>query len=304
VFEGTNQECVDKIRQDIQAFRADGKKIVVLWTANTEKNFKTIVKSADQLEELIKSNTPLPASVLYGVACALEKVIFLNGSPQNTVSEGMIDLYKREGAFIGGSDFKTGQTKFKTAMLDFFMGSGLRLASCMSYNHLGNNDGKNLNEPETFRSKEISKAGVMDDTIKSNPVLYPKGNDKMDHTIVIKYCPFVGDSKRAMDEYTAQIFLNGQMTLITHATCEDSLLAAPIMLDLILVGEFLTRVNIDQKALGPVLSYLSFFFKAPVTNHPEYAFNAFSRQKETLINFLKICADIPPEDNSLMTIGF
>ena len=88
-------------------------------------------------------------------------------------------------------------------MTDFFMGSGLRIASCMSYNHLGNNDGKNLSEPDQFKSKEISKAGVLEDSIKANPVLYPKDNDKVDHTIVIKYCPFVGDSKRAMDEYSA-----------------------------------------------------------------------------------------------------
>ena len=162
-------------------------------------------------------------------------------------------------------------------MTDFFMGSGLRIASCMSYNHLGNNDGKNLSEPDQFKSKEISKAGVLEDSIKSNPVLYPSDNDNVDHTIVIKYCPFVGDSKRALDEYTAEIFLNGHFTLVTHATCEDSLLAAPIMIDLILLAEFFTRVEIDGKKMGPVLSYLSFFFKAPVTNHSEYVFNSFSR---------------------------
>lgn len=191
----------------------------------------------------------------------------------------MVELYDKNSAFIGGSDFKTGQTKFKSIMTDFFMGSGLRIASCMSYNHLGNNDGKNLSEPDQFKSKEISKAGVLEDSIKANPVLYPKNNDKVDHTIVIKYCPFVGDSKRAMDEYTAEIFLNGHFTLVTHATCEDSLLAAPIMIDLILLAEFFTRVEIDDQKLGPVLSYLSFFFKAPVTNHPEYVFNSFTRQK-------------------------
>ena len=304
VFEGTNQECVDRIRADIANFRKGVDSIVVLWTANTEKMMKDAFKTAEELEKAIADNNPLPGSVLYGVACALEKVIFLNGSPQNTVSAGMIDLYKREEAFIGGSDFKTGQTKFKTSMLDFFMGSGLRISSVMSYNHLGNNDGKNLQDPSTFESKALSKAGVMDDVINSNPVLYPKDNNKIDHTIVIKYCPFVGDSKRAMDEYTAEIFMNGQMTLITHATCEDSLLAAPIMLDLVLLAEFFSRVKVDGKNMGPVLSYLSFFFKAPVTNHPEYVFNAFSRQKETLINFLKVCGNFVPGDNTLLSIGF
>lgn len=304
IFTGSNQECVDKIRKDIADFAQTVEKVVVLWSANTEKFFEEDIKSADLLEKYIKENKPLPGSVLYAYACALEKVIYLNGSPQNTVSEGMQELYKMQGAFIGGADFKTGQTKFKTVMLDFFMGSGLRLASCMSYNHLGNNDGKNLSEPAQFRSKEISKAGVLDCEVAANKVLYPEDNKNIDHTVVIKYCPFVGDSKRAMDEYTAQIFLGGEMTLITHATCEDSLLAAPIMLDLILLAEFFTRVKVDGKVLGPVLSYLSFFFKAPVTNHPEFNFNSFSKQKETLVNFLKACADIMPGDNTLLSIGF
>jgi len=241
--------------------------------------------------------------MLYAYACAKEGVTFLNGSPQNTVSEGMIELFGQTKSFIGGADFKTGQTKFKSIMLDFFMGSGLRLASCMSYNHLGNNDGKNLNEPDQFRSKEISKAGVLSDEIEANKVLYPDDNKTVDHTIVIKYAPFTGDTKKAMDEYIAQIFLGGNMTLVTYATCEDSLLAAPIMLDLLLLGEFFTRIEIDGQCTGPVLSYLSFFFKAPVTNHPEYVFNSFSKQKALLINFLMACGGYPISDQTLLGIG-
>ena len=98
--------------------------------------------------------------------------------------------------------------------------------------------------------------------------------------------------------------MNGIFTLITHATCEDSLLAVPIMLDLILLAEFFTRVEIDGKSIGPVLSYLSFFFKAPVTNHPEYIFNSFCRQKQTLVNFLKACGNIPSDDSTLIDINF
>lgn len=303
VFEGTNQECVEKLRKDIADFKQKVDKVLVLWTANTEK-FGDDYPTQEALDEAIRGNQEVSASVLFAYASALEGAIFLNGSPQNTVTQGMIEHFREYKSFIGGADFKTGQTKFKSLMLDFFMGSGLRLASCMSYNHLGNNDGKNLSEPEQFKSKEISKAGVLSDEIEANHVLYPEDNKNVDHTIVIKYCPFVGDSKRAMDEYTAQIFLNGHFTLVTHATCEDSLLAAPIMLDLILLGEFFTRVKIDDNITGPVLSYLSFFFKAPVTNHPEYVFNSFNRQKETLINFLKACGGIPAGDSTLLSVGF
>ena len=107
------------------------------------------------------------------------------------------------GALLAGSDFKSGQTRFKTIMSDYLIGAGLRLASVVSYNHLGNNDGKNLSEDKCFQSKKISKGGVLDDAIKSNEILYPKGKEHIDHEVVIKYVPFVGDSKRALDEYTS-----------------------------------------------------------------------------------------------------
>merc|ERR1711983_119297 len=101
----------------------------------------------------------------------------------------------------------------------------------------GNNDGYNLSAPQTFRSKEISKSNVVDDMVASNELLYDKG-EHPDHTVVIKYVPYVGDSKRAMDEYTSEIFMGGKQTIVMHNTCEDSLLAAPIILDLVILAEF------------------------------------------------------------------
>ena len=89
----------------------------------------------------------------------------------------------------------------------------------MSYNHLGNNDGKNLSAPQQFRSKEISKSNVVDDMVGSNPILYADGK-KPDHCVVIKYVPYVADSKRAMDEYTSEIFMGGLNTIVLHNTCE------------------------------------------------------------------------------------
>jgi len=141
--------------------------------------------------------------VLYCVAAIEEKCLYLNGSPQNTFHPGVVEYAAQNGSLIAGSDFKSGQTRFKTIMSDFLIGSGLRLASCVSYNHLGNNDGKNLSEDKCFQSKKISKAGVLDDAMAANKILYPEGQDKIDHEVVIKYVPFVGDSKRAMDEYTS-----------------------------------------------------------------------------------------------------
>lgn len=137
---------------------------------------------------------------------------------------------------------------------------------------------------------------MLDDAIKSNKVLYPPGRDHIDHEVVIKYVPFVGDSKRALDEYSSQIFMGGVNTISSYNICEDSLLAVPIMIDMLVLGELMTRMKIDSKSLGPVLSYLSFFFKAPITNHPEYVVNSFTRQRQTLVNLLKVAAGISPDD--------
>ena len=161
-------------------------------------------------------------------------------------------------------------------MGDFFTGCGIKLSSVVSYNHLGNNDGKNLNESHTFKSKETSKSGVLDDAIVSNKELYPNGND-LDHVVVIKYVPFVGDSKRALDEYSSRIFLNGVNTISTYNICEDSLLAVPLMIDMVLLAELFSRIKIDGASMGPVLSYLSFFFKAPITNREENVINSFTK---------------------------
>merc|ERR1711988_414690 len=111
-----------------------------------------------------------------------------------------------------------------------------------------------MGEDKCFQSKKISKAGVLDDAVKSNEILYPEDNDKVDHEVVIKYVPFVGDSKRALDEYSSLIFMNGVNTISSYNICEDSLLAVPLMFDMIVLGELFTRITVDEEKLGPVLS--------------------------------------------------
>uniref|UniRef100_A0A1I7XPV2 inositol-3-phosphate synthase n=1 Tax=Heterorhabditis bacteriophora TaxID=37862 RepID=A0A1I7XPV2_HETBA len=125
----------------------------------------------------------------------------------NYISVTPLILLVQHNVFVGGDDFKSGQTKIKSALVDFLVSSGLKPESIVSYNHLGNNDGKNLSEAKQFRSKEISKSSVVDDMVQANKILYPTGRNP-DHCIVIKYVPFVGDSKRAMDEYICRLVLS------------------------------------------------------------------------------------------------
>ena len=261
--EGTNQEVIEKLRADIRAVKERVDTVIVLWTANTEMLFLPEIETRAQLEERIASNESLPASMLYCVAAIQEQVLFLNGSPHNTFQPAVIEMAGDFESTIAGNDFKSGQTRFKTAMSDFFIGAGLRLSSVVSYNHLGNNDGKNLSEEKCFESKKVSKSGVLDDAINGNKILYPEDNKSIDHDVIIRYIPFVGDSKRAIDEYSSRIFMGGVNTISSYNICEDSLLAVPIMIDMVVLGELFGRMKIDGKKLGPVLSYLSFFFKAP-----------------------------------------
>ena len=152
-------------------------------------------------------------------------------------------MAEREGVFIAGDDFKSGQTKFKSVIVDFLVSAGIKPCSIVSYNHLGNNDGYNLSAPKQFRSKEISKSNVIDDMVASNQILYGEGLKQPDHCVVIKYVPFVADSKRAMDEYVSELMLGGRNTIVVHNTCEDSLLAVPIILDLAILAELCQRVK-------------------------------------------------------------
>jgi len=243
-------------------------------------------------------------STLFAVACILEKVPFVNGSPQNTFVPGVVELAERQQSLIGGDDFKSGQTKMKSVLVDFLVGAGLKPTSIVSYNHLGNNDGKNLSAPMCFRSKEISKSDVVNDMVESNGILYKPG-EHPDHCVVIKYVPKVGDSKRAMDEYVSDIFMGGKNTIVMHNTCEDSLLAAPLILDLVLLAELITRIELRRDGeefhgFNPVAVLLSYLTKAPLVPRGTPCVNALSKQRAMLENIFRACVGLAPENNMLL----
>ena len=225
--------------------------VIVLWTANTERYSNVMNGLNDTAENLLASiernETEVAPSSLYAVACIKEGIPFINGAPQNTFVPGLVDYAVQKNVLIAGDDFKSGQTKMKSVLVDFLVGAGIKPTSIVSYNHLGNNDGMNLSAPQTFRSKEISKSNVVDDMVASNSILYKPG-EHPDHVVVIKYVPNVGDSKRAMDEYMSEIFMGGHNTISMHNVCEDSLLAAPIILDLVLLAELTSRIQVSFAA--------------------------------------------------------
>jgi len=311
LLKGTKQENVEQIRQQIRDFKAANgvDKVIVLWSANTER-YSDIVEgindtSANLLESIKAGEDEISPSTIFAVASILEGCSYINGSPQNTFVPGVLDLAEEKGVFVGGDDFKSGQTKMKSVLVDFLVSAGIKPVSIVSYNHLGNNDGKNLSAPQQFRSKEISKSNVVDDMVESNRLLYKEG-EHPDHVVVIKYVPFVGDSKRALDEYTSKIFMNGTNTISMHNTCEDSLLATPLILDLVIICEIAERIQIKKEGsanferLHSVLSLLSYMLKAPLVPRGTPVVNALFAQRESVINLFRACIGLPAENHMVL----
>ncbi|KAJ7274509.1 hypothetical protein B0H12DRAFT_1089043 [Mycena haematopus] len=313
------QAHLEHLRSDIRKFKADNglDRVVVFWTANTER-YSDIIPgindTADNLLAAIKqSHFEVSPSTLFAVAAILEGEPFVNGAPQNTFVPGVIELAERHQSFIGGDDLKSGQTKLKSVLAEFLVNAGIKPLSIASYNHLGNNDGHNLSAEPQFKSKEISKSSVVDDMVDANRLLYkaPEPGSKAkgehpDHIVVIKYVPAVGDSKRAIDEYYSEIFCGGRSTINIFNECEDSLLATPLILDLAILTELLTRVQYrkltvegekkDFAPLYPVLSLLSYMLKAPLVKPGTEVVNSLNRQRNALEGFLKACIGL--ENNS------
>jgi len=311
ILEGTAEEQLEQVRADIREFKSANQldKVIVVWTANTERFCLVQTGLNDTYQNLLnsiaKNEKEISASTLYAVAAILEDCAYLNGSPQNTFVPGVMQLARERNVFIGGDDFKSGQTKIKSVLVDFLVGAGIKPVSIVSYNHLGNNDGKNLSNPAQFRSKEVSKSNVVDDMVDSNRVLYKPG-EKPDHCVVIKYVPYVGDSKRAMDEYTSEIFMNGTNTIVLHNTCEDSLLATPIILDLVLLTEVCQRIkfqvgdDLKFQNFHTVLSLLSYLLKAPLVPEKTPVVNALFKQRACIENILRACIGLPPQNHMLL----
>ena len=238
ILPGTDKQAhLEQLRADIRTFKQFNEldRVIIFWTANTER-YSDIIPgvndTADNLLNAIKTSHPeVSPSTLFAVAAILEGEPFVNGAPQNTFVPGAVQLAERHQSFIGGDDLKSGQTKLKSVLAEFLVNAGIKPLSIASYNHLGNNDGRNLSAERQFKSKEISKSSVVDDMVDANRLLYkaPEVDEKgvaigkgehPDHIVVIKYVPAVGDSKRAIDEYYSEIFCGGRSTINIFNECE------------------------------------------------------------------------------------
>ena len=161
VLGGTKAQQLQQIRRDIADFKARERldRVIVLWTANTER-FCAVRRglndtAAALLRSVDRDDPEISPSTIFAIASILEGATYINGSPQNTFVPGVLELAEEKRVFIGGDDLKSGQTKLKSVLVDFLVSAGIKVAAIVSYNHLGNNDGKNLSAPQQFRSKEV-----------------------------------------------------------------------------------------------------------------------------------------------------
>lgn len=278
-------EWAERLREDIREFKARTKanRLVMVWCASTEVYLKEspVHNSIESFEAALKSNDPLISpSMIYAYAALMEGVPVANGAPNLTTDIlALENLAEAKGLPIAGKDFKTGQTLMKTILAPGFKARLLGLHGWFSTNILGNRDGEVLDDPESFKTKEESKLGVLDFILQ--PKLYPDLYGDLYHKVRINYYPPRGDNKEGWDNIDIFGWMGYPMQIKIDFLCRDSILAAPIVLDLILFLDLAKR-----SGMKGIQEWLSFYFKSPMhsrTVYPEHdLFIQLMKLKNTL----------------------
>jgi len=263
VKRGANHMAMaEALMEDIDRFRSDKKvdRLVAVWCGSTEayEDPGEVHRDLDTFEQGLKDSDPaITPSQMYAYACLKMGVPFANGAPNLTVDiPAMIELASQEGVPIAGKDFKTGQTLMKTMIAPGLKARMLGINGWFSTNILGNRDGEVLDDPDSFRSKEMSKLGVLEHILQ--PDIYPDLYGDIYHKVRINYYPPKGDDKEGWDHIDIFGWLGYPMQIKVDFLCKDSILAAPIVLDLALLMDLAARAD-----RSGIQEWLSFYFKSP-----------------------------------------
>ncbi len=260
----TKYELAQQVMNDIDNFREanDCNRVVIVWCGSTEKYIEesAVHQTLASFEEGLNNNDPAIApSMIYAYAALKLGVPFANGAPNLTCDiPALIELAKETETPIGGKDFKTGQTLMKTILAPGLHARALGVRGWFSTNILGNRDGLVLDDPDNFKTKEVSKLSVLEDILQPdiNPALY----GDLYHKVRINYYPPHGDNKESWDNIDIFGWLGYSMQIKINFLCRDSILAAPIVLDLALFMDLAKRAN-----MSGIQEWLSFYFKSPQT---------------------------------------
>ena len=281
----SKRAMLEQIREDIGSFRDANQvdRIVMIWCGSTEIFIEPGAAHQDleSFEKAIDANDPTIApSMLYAYAALQEGVAFANGAPNLTVDIPALTQYATEHKVpISGKDFKTGQTLLKTVLAPMFKARMLGVAGWYSTNILGNRDGEVLDDPESFKTKEESKLGVLEHILE--PERYPSLYGDVYHKVRINYYPPRGDNKEGWDNIDIFGWLGYPMQIKVDFLCRDSILAAPLALDLVLFSDLAQRAG-----MGGIQEWLSFYYKSPQVAaglYPEHdLFIQLTKLKNTL----------------------
>ena len=259
----TKRDLAEQLRQDMRDFKAKNKcdRLVIVWCASTEIYIKAGPQHAtiEQFEKAMEKNDDAIApSMLYAYAAIMEGIPFANGAPNLCVdTPALVKLAQDRGVPISGKDFKTGQTWMKTIVAPGLKARMLGLAGWYSTNILGNRDGEVLDDPQSFKTKEESKLSVLHTILQ--PELYPDLYKDFTHVVRINYYPPRGDNKEGWDNIDIIGWMNYPMQIKINFLCRDSILAAPIVLDLALFSDFAQRAGMKG-----IQEWLSFYYKSPM----------------------------------------
>jgi len=256
-------DLANKVREDIQEFKQKTDRQVIIWTGSTEIFMKptAVHETLEAFEKgLVDDDPGIAPSQIYAWAALKEGIPFINGAPNLTVDiPAMRELSRKMNAPICGRDFKTGQTMIKSVLAPAFKTRMLGVSGWYSTNILGNRDGEVLDDPESFKTKEESKLGLLEMILQ--PDLYPDLYKDIYHKVRINYYPPRGDNKEGWDNIDIFGWLGYPMQLKVDFLCRDSILAAPLALDLCLFMDLAARTP-SLRGLG-IQEWLSFYFKAP-----------------------------------------
>jgi myo-inositol-1-phosphate synthase len=288
VKKGKNKkDLAEQVRADIQAFKKTVDRVVMIWCGSTEifMDPAPVHDSVASFEKgLEESDINIAPSMIYAYAALKEGVPFANGAPNLTVDlPVMIELARQNAAPICGKDFKTGQTLIKTVLAPSFKARMLGVSGWYSTNILGNRDGEVLDDPESFKTKEESKLGVLEYILQ--PDLYPELYGDIYHKVRINYYPPRGDNKEGWDNIDIFGWLGYPMQIKVDFLCRDSILAAPIALDLVLFLDLAKRTP-ELANLG-IQEWLSFYLKSPMTPEGLYPEHDLFIQSMKLKNTLR-----------------
>jgi myo-inositol-1-phosphate synthase len=288
----TKMDLANQVRADIARFRSDNglDRLVMVWCGSTETHSAPgpVHRTADNFETGLKANDPgIAPSMIYAYAAIKEGIAFANGAPNLTVDiPALRSLAEVNGVALSGKDFKTGQTLIKTVLAPAFKARMLGLSGWFSTNILGNRDGKVLDDPEALKAKEISKLSVLDHILE--PERYPDLYGDMYHKVKINYYPPRGDNKEGWDNIDIFGWLGYPMQIKVDFLCRDSILAAPLVLDVALFMDLAARAGWR----GPQ-DWLSFYFKSPMVPPGVEIGHDLFRQLQALENQLRRAAGAP-----------